>query len=206
MDPLQRGGHTATPPRDSAPPTGFGGCGPRQAGKIGPALASMLSALAEAGQADAGCGSPLASVPTQRSEETASNVVQPGTDVRAGRLRLARTDKPVLAARRYTSQTLEQWHVPPELADDALLIVSELVTNAEEHAAGTGGPQEIHLTLGSHRLLIAVSDGNPRRPVLREADTDDEFGRGLAIIHALAQDHGYCTGEHHKTVWAELAA
>ncbi len=46
--------------------------------------------------------------------------------------------------------------------DAALLVVSELVTNALVH---TGGQVRLDLTLLNHRLRLAVADSSPRSPV-----------------------------------------
>ncbi|MBG6087014.1 ATP-binding protein [Actinomadura viridis] len=83
------------------------------------------------------------------------------TGSRTSRLDLTGMARPVAAACRHTHETLLRWGVASELIDDALLIASELVTNAEKNAAGAGGAQEIRLTLQAGHVGIAVSDTHP---------------------------------------------
>lgn len=95
------------------------------------------------------------------------------------------------------------------LAERAALIVTELVANAVRHAPCG----EIRLIIGrlsATRVRVAVVDGQPSRlPALRRADDDDESGRGLLLIDAVADCwgydlHGSCRRPRAKEVWAEL--
>ncbi|WP_432038498.1 ATP-binding protein [Streptomyces cucumeris] len=108
------------------------------------------------------------------------------------------------AARRYGHDVLRRWGLSETVIDDALLVASELVANADQHAAGAGGPLEIRLTFRTGQVIIAVSDAEPRRPVYRPADSGAESGRGLAIVGALAQAHGCRFSAGRKTVWARI--
>jgi anti-sigma regulatory factor (Ser/Thr protein kinase) len=80
------------------------------------------------------------------------------------------------------------------LAEDARLIVSELVTNAVavtravEPAAVVG----LYLALADDRLYILVWDCCPEPPAKREHDDDAEAGRGLQLVDALAERWGAC--------------
>ncbi|MEU1166033.1 AAC(3) family N-acetyltransferase, partial [Streptomyces sp. NPDC005921] len=65
-------------------------------------------------------------------------------------------------ARRFSKRTLRSWGITDDTVDTALLVVSELVTNALIH---TDGPVRLDLTLLDHRLRIAVADASPRSPV-----------------------------------------
>lgn len=96
--------------------------------------------------------------------------------------------------------------VPPVIADDALLLVSELVTNAVRHGAPT---IQIALILAADRMRVEVSDGGAELPVVPSdrPSADRPTGRGLLIVAATAQDWGVVArapGEDGKTVWAEL--
>ena len=64
-------------------------------------------------------------------------------------------------------------------ADLAELVVTELATNALRHGIG---PIDIRLSLPGNNLRIEVHDHAAGRPVRRETTTDDEQGRGLALI------------------------
>ncbi|MBB5931085.1 two-component sensor histidine kinase [Streptomyces echinatus] len=101
---------------------------------------------------------------------------------------------------------LADWSVCPEIVEDALLVVSELVTNAIVHARP---PAELRLSWvrgdGCRSLRIEVSDAGaaPAGRSLLGIDPD-EHGRGEAIVHALATRHGIRIHPGGVTRWAEL--
>ncbi len=102
-----------------------------------------------------------------------------------------------------------------ELADTIELIVSELVSNAvqasmdqDERPRYTDehGLACIHLRLSTDRqaALIEVWDENCKLPRLNQPGLDDESGRGLLLVEALAERWGWdlpATGRG-KIVWA----
>ncbi|MEV0414314.1 ATP-binding protein [Streptomyces sp. NPDC050448] len=94
----------------------------------------------------------------------------------------------VRAARQWTAGHLESLPWDNSAADtvhSVLLSVSELVTNAHLHAAGTA---HLVLTWDGSCLHVSVADCDPHLPGPREADADAgaTSGRGLAIVTALA--------------------
>ncbi|MBB5934486.1 ATP-binding protein [Streptomyces zagrosensis] len=95
-------------------------------------------------------------------------------------------------------------------ADDAVLIVSELTTNALTHTdSGTHlGVFHITLTLTCHRVSISVTDtgGGTTPPHRAKAPAGATHGRGLDIVAILAR-HFHVTGNQNgRTVTAELSA
>ena len=106
-------------------------------------------------------------------------------------------------ARRTVAQLLRGWHVDDDAwTDDVLLVTSELVTNAVRHG---GHRVRLDLQLDADHLRVAVSDGSSVLPAQR-ADEQDESGRGLAIIAALAASWGVeARADGGKTVWVRLA-
>jgi PAS domain S-box-containing protein len=112
-----------------------------------------------------------------------------GSDVReAGRARAVALD------------TLTAWG-EPALADVAELVVSELVTNALRYGAG-----QVSLQLSRHDdgIVVEVFDegvGTPRR---RRATADEEGGRGLLLVGAVAAAWGVRTRGGGKVVWCRL--
>ncbi|MFI2762125.1 ATP-binding protein [Streptomyces echinatus] len=112
----------------------------------------------------------------------------------------------VSAVRRRVAVLLADWSVCPEIVEDALLVVSELVTNAIVHARP---PAELRLSWvrgdGCRSLRIEVSDAGaaPAGRSLLGIDPD-EHGRGEAIVHALATRHGIRVHPGGVTRWAEL--
>ncbi|MEU4353699.1 SpoIIE family protein phosphatase [Streptomyces virginiae] len=112
-----------------------------------------------------------------------------------------RLPKAVLHARRFTARMLRSWGVVEEL-DTALLIVSELVTNAIAHTQGEVG---MDLTLSTDRLRIAVNDASPRSPVKPvSVSWESTGGRGLLIVEATAMAWGSVPLSGGKQVWAEI--
>lgn len=95
--------------------------------------------------------------------------------------------------------------LPAATVDDALLMASELVTNAVVH----GAPDiTVAVTLGPGRLGVSVgdlSDVLPAMPSHRVAAVDCS-GRGLRIVNCLATRWGVTSrdGELGKQVWFEL--
>ncbi|MFJ1704183.1 ATP-binding protein [Kitasatospora sp. NPDC088346] len=99
------------------------------------------------------------------------------------------------------------WSLPGETTETALLLLSELVTNACRHARVPPGRRVgIRCTLRDGVLRVEVSDPGDGVPHPRRAAPDDESGRGLALVSALATawgSHPRPSGPG-KTVWFEL--
>ncbi|MFE3742871.1 ATP-binding protein [Streptomyces sp. NPDC059134] len=113
-------------------------------------------------------------------------------------------------ARHRMREQLGRSGVPESVVDDAVLILSELVSNACRHGRPLG-----HAEIGdgdiraewrvdkAGRLTVEVTDGGgPTRPVPATPSVTARGGRGLTIISALAKEWGVrdsATGE--VTVW-----
>ncbi|MFD3731459.1 ATP-binding protein [Streptomyces sp. NPDC058632] len=93
--------------------------------------------------------------------------------------------------------------------DDALLIVSELATNAVRHTRSGryGGWFLVAVGFGDDVVRIEVFDaGGDKEPLLRSVNSDvEEGGRGLLLIAACAKNWGVQDRPHGRCVWAELA-
>jgi anti-sigma regulatory factor (Ser/Thr protein kinase) len=125
----------------------------------------------------------------------------------------------VNCSRLFTKYCLNRWGAP-SLIDDAVLIVSELVTNAIKATGNMDEDpkwSELHdLKLIKVRLVgleasivFEVWDTSEDQPVLSEAGDDDEGGRGLFLVDELASRWGsYALTQGQqprgKVVWAEL--
>lgn len=106
------------------------------------------------------------------------------------------------AARRFVSSTLSTWGCS-HLADDALLVTSELVTNAVVHASSA---PELLLRLNAEVLRIEVRDSSPGSPTPNDAAPGDVGGRGLAMIDRIAAAWGVSpTLGGGKAVWVDLS-
>ena len=127
------------------------------------------------------------------------------------RLALAGPRGAVGRSRVFVREALEDWGWLPgadpdqrEVAEDVLLLVSELVTNACLHA---GGPTELALHCTEERLRVEVSDGSDLPPVPRAPhQAARPGGHGLHIVNRLATRWGSEPHRYGKTVWLEIAA
>jgi anti-sigma regulatory factor (Ser/Thr protein kinase) len=107
-------------------------------------------------------------------------------------------------ARRATARAAELWRLDRELTEIALLLVSELATNAIKHGAP---PVRLSLRLDAGRLRVEVTDSSPALPRLTQPGPDQAGGRGLQIVQQLAARWGSQVSRSRlgKTVWFELS-
>ena len=115
-------------------------------------------------------------------------------------------------ARRHAADVLSRWgQVDLEWA--VCQVVSELVTNAVAATATPPDPDPVSppairltIRLLARRVHVEVFDKAPELPVPRASSGDDEQGRGLHIVGALATEHGTTPDRKGgKTVWASFA-
>ncbi|GAA3820808.1 hypothetical protein GCM10022403_062800 [Streptomyces coacervatus] len=105
-------------------------------------------------------------------------------------------------ARRDIASALESWGLS-HLIEPAEQIVTELVANAVEHTnAATVGISVVRT--GKEAVRIVVTDTSRTRPTPASPSSDDENGRGLFLVGALAHDWGSELVHGGKRVWAEL--
>ncbi|WP_235191005.1 ATP-binding protein [Amycolatopsis rifamycinica] len=104
------------------------------------------------------------------------------------------------AARRFTRLALLAW-TDGAAVDDALLVVTELATNALRHG---GGHPVLRLSVDDTDVRIEVFDDNPAPPVRRPAGADG--GWGLALVDRLASMRGTERHGRGKVVWCVLPA
>ncbi len=108
-------------------------------------------------------------------------------------------------ARQATRAAIAAWRLE-YLADAAVLLVSELVTNAVQHAGPDASATVLRLEYGDGWLRIEVHDSSPHGPRPRIPDWLDESGFGLMLVDALAAKWGVQQTGEGKAVWAELDA
>ena len=89
------------------------------------------------------------------------------------------------------------------IADDAVLLVSELATNALTHSAsGLGGTFAVTVSHRSSDVRVEIADqGGPWTP---DMTGDELHGRGLLIVGSLARAWGITGDDSGRTVWFEL--
>jgi len=112
-------------------------------------------------------------------------------------------------ARRAMARAAVLWRLDRDMPETALLLVSELATNAIRH-----GTPPIRLSLRldrdrqqRDRLRVEVTDCSPALPELTQPEPDQIGGRGLQIVQLLAARWGACAAPRRlgKTVWFELS-
>lgn len=124
----------------------------------------------------------------------------------AGRALAARPGS-VKIARDFTWGTLHNWGMAA-LADDAALVVSELVTNAVRYGAASrcgGLPIWLRLLAQPPHLMCLVTDASRDLPLRRQAAADAVTGRGLRVIESCCSRWGWHRlDQGGKAVWALL--
>jgi serine/threonine-protein kinase RsbW len=117
----------------------------------------------------------------------------------------------VTEARHELRATLSRWGLL-ELADDACVVLSELMTNSLKYTQERGRRIEtrfVRLRDPAGRLVglrLEVHDAAPAHPVVRAPAPDSESGRGLPLVDAITAGRwGTAPREGiGKLIWAEL--
>lgn len=182
---------------------------PYSPGDRGPEPGGASGASEEAAPAvGAATGTAAPSVSSAPSDGTPQTL---GRQVR--RLGLEGESGVVPLARDFTRQALYAWGWLPAdgaerraAAEDVLLVVSELVTNACLHAEG---PDELVLTCDNKVIRLEVADRGAGQPTPRTPHRAGRpGGHGMFIVQRLCLDWGVVRTADRpgKTVWAELGA
>ena len=116
-------------------------------------------------------------------------------------------DRPdsIPAARAFLARLLDGWGVAAEVIDDASLLTSELMSNADKHGSGV---VNLAIEVKDGVLRVGVHDDDGELPIVGDVSTTSTGGRGMWIVQSLARDWGSEStgGEPGKTVWFELVA
>ncbi|MFJ7768520.1 ATP-binding protein [Streptomyces sp. NPDC097107] len=134
----------------------------------------------------------------------------PGGPPASAVLRVACSGEGFARARVFTRDTLSAWSLDGH-ADDAVLVITELVSNAVRHAvpSAAAAPEvRLGLVLDSDHLTLTVSDPGDNAPVFTPSGISalQEHGRGLCIVDALAEEWGWTPRPPAgKTVWVKLS-
>ncbi len=103
-------------------------------------------------------------------------------------------------AREVVTWQLREWHID-SLAEDAAVVITELISNAVRHAQTELELKMVHLPQG---VRLEVRDGSQAPPIRRPAGHADEGGRGLHLVDALSTRYGVDAEDGGKRVWVEM--
>jgi len=105
-------------------------------------------------------------------------------------------------ARGQVRATIAAWDIPVDTSV-AILLTSELVTNAVMHEAGE--TINLVITCGYGQLGVDVHDTSCELPVPVDGPPDAETGRGLVLVASLSSSWGYYSTPTGKAVYFTLA-
>ena len=114
----------------------------------------------------------------------------------------------VAVARQRLTADLDAAGVVHAAVGDAVLVVSELLSNAIRHARPLPGARvQVAWAVDNGSVEVAVSDGGaPTRPYPAHASVSALGGRGLDVVEYLARTWGVRADSQGLTVWAVLPA
>ncbi|MBB5939122.1 ATP-binding protein [Streptomyces zagrosensis] len=151
--------------------------------------------------------------PGDRGPESGATAAVRPSHGQIRRLALIDASGAVPRARDFAREALRDWGWLPAAtadqraaAEDVLLVVSELVTNACLHAEG---PEELRVSCDAKSLRLEVKDTGAGTPAPRMPHRAGRpGGHGMFIVERLCLDWGVVRNADGpgKTVWAELAA
>ena len=124
------------------------------------------------------------------------------TELQACRVRLTASPAAAGEARSQVRAAIRAWDIPVE-EDIAVLLTSELVTNAIGHE--TGESVTLAVTCSFGQLRVEVHDTSRTFPVLVDAAADAEAGRGLMLVASLSASWGIKRTPAGKAVYFTLA-
>lgn len=104
-------------------------------------------------------------------------------------------------ARHFVARYCDAARLHRDVCDTAVLLTSELVTNAIVHGR-TSSELQVSSPLGLLRVL--VHDDNPTAPERVRPGPDRRGGRGLILVEALASAWGFAPDAPGKSVWFEM--
>jgi anti-sigma regulatory factor (Ser/Thr protein kinase) len=119
------------------------------------------------------------------------------------RVPLAAAPDAAAEARKQIRAAIWAWDLPVDL-DVAVLLTSELVTNAITHTASE--TVSLAIVAAGEGLRVDVHDVSPCLPVMLDAAADAETGRGLKLVASLSDEWGYYRTPAGKAVYFTLGS
>jgi len=132
------------------------------------------------------------------------NVMAPTrpTELRGCRVRLTMGPAAAAEARHQVRAAISAWDIPVD-PDVAILLTSELVTNAIRHEVT--GIVVLAISCSCGQLRVDVHDTSRSLPMLIDAPVDAETGRGLMLVTTLSAEWGFYRTPAGKAVYFTLA-
>ncbi|MBA8949133.1 ATP-binding protein [Actinomadura namibiensis] len=102
------------------------------------------------------------------------------------------TPEAIKAARDFARGWFDAKGYTNGVREIALLVVTELVTNAYKHGSAPGEAISVHLYPSKAGPVTEVRDGSDAEPHVKPLTPDSFSGRGLAIVSELTAAWGFC--------------
>ncbi|WP_194916382.1 PAS domain S-box protein [Catenulispora rubra] len=164
------------------------------ASQVGHSLELTVKSVVDGIMVDGDCGDDVTLVLIRMPEAPKATAV----------VDLPSKQRSVAIGREFAVATVDTWDCPDaETRDIVELLASELLTNAVRH--GRGGAVTLRLLGFQDRVTVEVTDFSTRGPRARKAGAEDESGRGLMLVEALAEAWGTRPSSGGKTVWCTVA-
>jgi anti-sigma regulatory factor (Ser/Thr protein kinase) len=109
----------------------------------------------------------------------------------------------LVVVRARTARELTDRGLPGEQVEAALLVVTELLSNAIEHGCP---PVRLRVSVRGSVVRVEVHDTGPGAPQEQPHDLHRLRGRGLYLVEALSTRWGWTRDPTGKTVWTDIAA
>jgi anti-sigma regulatory factor (Ser/Thr protein kinase) len=113
-------------------------------------------------------------------------------------------DPPVPAVpqtRERVTEVLAEWGLMGEPVEPTLLVVTELLSNAIDHARG---PVRLSVELSAEEVHVEVHDATPDAPQLRPPNPARARGRGVYLVEQVSSRWGWTADPPGKVVWADV--
>jgi len=107
----------------------------------------------------------------------------------------------VPVSRTRLTGVLAEWGLGGEAVEPALLVVTELLSNAIDHGRG---PVRLVVEYSGELVHVEVHDGAPQPPRRQPHDLLRARGRGLQLVEALSLRWGWTDDPPGKLVWADV--
>jgi anti-sigma regulatory factor (Ser/Thr protein kinase) len=170
---------------------------------VGLAIFSLVAALGTRLRRRSGSWR-TAREPDLPDDERGVDVLEPRRPPRlrwATRWESAPPPEAVPSSRSRLTAVLAEWGLVGEAIEPALLVVTELLSNAIDHGRA---PVRLAVELSDTGVHVEVHDGAPEPPKLQARDLLQRRGRGLQMVEALSLRWGWIPDSPGKLVWADV--